>query len=360
MYYMNNDFFDGFSILFAKSESILNEKSRPLGSYAADALDTDTALLAELRGKIFAFQEVFTVFLSARDASSTAEAQQALNAVWALLEKLPVYSQMKSSGQSARQLMVYLREHPAETDDMLTRGTERNTMLRRWQDKLTGFVPAYNDFVREATWMLENYFEGLPSRRPEAYAVAYGQYRFEVSEELRIRQEEQEETGNLSEIEIPKLSFSTELSFEPVDLSGKKVPVLAEKFIFDNLTDFLFTDLHRGMAAGNIPRQCRNCGHWFLAVGGYDTLYCSKIAPGETKRTCRNVGAHNKEQLKNSKDFAQREYSRVYSRLKARKRSGTITTDEWNRLVADAQELKEKAKRGDISETDLKRIYDKI
>ena len=76
--------------------------------------------------------------------------------------------------------------------------------------------------------------------------------------------------------------------------------------------------------------------------------------------TCRNVGAHNKEQLKNSKDLAQREYSRVYNRLKARKRTGAITTDEWNRLVANAQELKDKAKRGDISETELKGIYDKI
>lgn len=37
-----------------------------------------------------------------------------------------------------------------------------------------------------------------------------------------------------------------------------------------------------------------------------------------------------------------------------------ITTDEWNRLVANTQELKDKAKRGNISETELKGIYDKI
>ena len=267
---------------------------------------------------------------------------------------------MKLNGLSARRLIAYMRAHPAEVDDMLTLGTERNAMLRRWQKKLSAFGSSFRDFVRESTWMLENYFEDLPSRRPEAYAVAYDRYRFDVSGELRIRQEENEETGDLSEIDIPKLSFRTQLSFVPVHLPGKKAPVLAEKFIFDNLTDFLFTDLYRGMAVGNIPRKCHNCGRWFLAVGGYDTLYCDRVAPGETKRTCRKVGAHNKEQLKNSKDFAQREYSRVYNRLKARKRTGMITTDEWNRLVANAQELKDKAKRGDISETELKGIYDKI
>ena len=49
MYYMNNDFFDSFSVLFSKEESILNEKRRSLGSYAADALDMDLSLLEEIR-----------------------------------------------------------------------------------------------------------------------------------------------------------------------------------------------------------------------------------------------------------------------------------------------------------------------
>lgn len=52
---------------------------------------------------------------------------------------------------------------------------------------------------------------------------------------------------------------------------------------------------YRGMAAGNIPRRCHNCGRWFLLVGAYDTVYCRRTAPGETKRTCRQVGAHRKE-----------------------------------------------------------------
>ena len=36
---------------------------------------------------------------------------------------------------------------------------------------------------------------------------------------------------------------------------------------------------YRGMAAGNIPRRCHNCGRWFLLVGAYDTVYCRRTAP---------------------------------------------------------------------------------
>lgn len=44
---------------------------------------------------------------------------------------------------------------------------------------------------------------------------------------------------------------------------------------------------------------------------------------------------------KQKTETATREYSRIYNRLKARKRRGRITTDEWNRQVVQAQELKD-------------------
>ena len=112
------------------------------------------------------------------------------------------------------------------------------------------------------------------------------------------------------------------------------------------------------MAAGNLPRRCQNCGRFFLSVGAYDTIYCDRIAPGETSKTCRKVGAHRRETKKNGTDFIQHEYSRVYNRLKARKRNGRISEDEWNHAVAHAQELKERAKRGKIEDAELKRLFD--
>ncbi|WP_367575878.1 DUF6076 domain-containing protein [Acutalibacter intestini] len=71
---------------------------------------------------------------------------------------------------------------------------------------------------------------------------------------------------------------------------------------------------------GNCPRRCHNCGKYFLLTAGYNTCCCNITAPGETSRTCRKVGAHNKaEKEKASKTPAQRECRRAYNRLKARR-----------------------------------------
>lgn len=70
---------------------------------------------------------------------------------------------------------------------------------------------------------------------------------------------------------------------------------VAEKITFSKLTDFLQTESYRGLALGNAPRRCHNCGKYFLLTAGYNTCYCNNIAPRETVRTCRKVGAHRKE-----------------------------------------------------------------
>ena len=77
-----------------------------------------------------------------------------------------------------------------------------------------------------------------------------------------------------------------------------------------------------------------------MAIGAYDTVYCQRIAPGETSRTCRQVGAHRKEKQKNGKELAYREYARAYNRLKTWKQRGNISPEEWNQKVAYIQELK--------------------
>ena len=54
---------------------------------------------------------------------------------------------------------------------------------------------------------------------------------------------------------------------------------------FTYLHDFLRTEFYRGLAIGNAPRRCHNCGRYFLLTAGYSTC-CGNIAPGEAERTC--------------------------------------------------------------------------
>ena len=85
-----------------------------------------------------------------------------------------------------------------------------------------------------------------------------------------------------------------------------------------------------------------------------NTCYCNNIAPGETTRTCRKVGAHQKAlRLSAQRSLAQREYYRIYNRLKQRKNRGQISVDEWNTMMTQARELVDQVERGELTYDEL-------
>ena len=69
------------------------------------------------------------------------------------------------------------------------------------------------------------------------------------------------------------------------------VVAMVERCTFQCLWDFLYVELCRAIRVGNAPRECRLCRRWFLHVQGEKFLYCENVAPGETEKTCREVGA---------------------------------------------------------------------
>lgn len=91
------------------------------------------------------------------------------------------------------------------------------------------------------------------------------------------------------------------------------------------------------------------------------TCYCNNIALGETKRTCRKVGAHHKETRgKKNRTPGQKEYDRTYNRLKVRKQRGKISKDEWNAAAAKAQELVAWSERGALTDEVLKQKLEEL
>lgn len=356
-YVMTSSFLDGFKASFTKKECILAEKHYPLGYFAVEYLEVDRTLLRELERLIPIFQKEFTIFLSARDPSSAALAQQALNAVWDVLIQLPVYRDLQQHSGSVRGLLREMKESPELVDEMLTPGTGRSEMLHEWLGRLTKLPESIWDFILDTQKMLMQYFETLPARKPENYALAFGKYRYETTLNYQMEMEEREDDNSIPEPELPQFSFPLQVSFKAAtDASGKWG--VAEQIEFEELSSFLHYDLYRGMAAGNIPRRCECCGHYFLAMGAYDTRYCMRIAPGETVKTCRQVGAHRKEKQRNGTEFVRKEYQKVYNRLRGRKNRGVISVDEWNRQVAQAQGLKAQAIAGEIADAELKQSFD--
>ena len=191
---------------------------------------------------------------------------------------------------------------------------------------------------------------------PEAYAAAYESC-MESFREIYMQREDEEDLAYMNE---RRLNFPVSISFVVERDKKTGQPFMAERMTFEDLISFLYMDLYRGMAVGNVPRLCHNCGKWFLAIGAYDTVYCQRVAPGEMTRTCRQVGAHKKEREKNGKDFAYREYAKAYGRLKSRKLRETLSAEKWHRQVAYIQELKAEYLAGNISDVEYVTKLDQV
>ena len=364
MYYMNHDAVDYFRVDFTPDESIVGGKYYPLGTFAAEALECGWNVSEEIHQRLKRFQEEFQVFLAARDPSSAATALHAMRQLWKVLEELPLYNKLLAGDHRMAALIPYLRRHPDILDEMLTPGTPRNEAYPRWMGKLERLEDDLRAFVRNTNWMLEEFFQELPTRRRQDYIKAYAGYR-SVMEEAMNQKKDREDEGEEWEdgtVDLDTVTFEypVNISLVPVKESKSHRLTLAEQMTFESLTSFLYMDLYKGMAAGNLPRRCAHCRRWFLAVGGYDTRYCERVVPGTGGKTCRKVGAHEREKEKQKTETAAREYSRIYNRLKARKRRGRITTDEWNRQVVQAQELKDAFLAKQITQQEYVRKLDEL
>lgn len=350
---MNHDAVDYFRVDFTVEDSIVGGKHYPLGAFAAEMLALEWSADTDIRRPLAQFREEFQVFLAARSPSSAAAALDAMQALWRALEKLPLYNKLLTGDHRRNALIHYLRKHPDMADDILTPGTPRHEAYTRWMEKLENLEGELRIFVRNTEWMLEDFFQKLPSRRRQDYLRAYAGYRRTIEEAMR-QQKDVEDAGGVWEdgtVDLDTVSFEypVNISLVPVLDPQSRRLTMAEQMTLESLPSFLYLDLYKGMAAGNLPQRCAHCRRWFLTVGGYHTLYCDRVVPGIGGKTCRKIGAHEREKEKQRTETAAREYSRIYNRLKARKRRGRLDTDAWNRQVAQAQALKDAFAAGELT-----------
>ena len=194
--------------------------------------------------------------------------------------------------------------------------------------------------------MLEDDFEHISKRTPAGYGTAYLKYYRSMIHGGAVLSPDKEFSQ----------SFDLAVNFVPVcNPDNRDAVMIGEETQFNSLADLLYTDFYLGLIHGNIPRRCHNCGKYFLLTAGYNTCYCNNIAPGETERTCRKVGAPRKKaREKASATPAKKEYTKTYNHLKARKQRGKISIDEWNEGVAKAQAMIDQYDRGALTDEELK------
>jgi hypothetical protein len=320
----------------------------PLGQLTTDVLNLDGKILTEIDRRVDEFIPVVWTLLQEKTDSAARSAQERLNAVWDLVFDLPVYRSLRLDTGIARSLFPDLLSDRAKWSEVLDVDSEGHWMFEEFLSGLEYFAESLRNFRGQLEGMLELYFEPLSRRSNEAYAEAYAAYFTDMAAAGELFFPEQEFSQ----------SFPAQLCFVPMAHpmeAGKTL--LAEKVEFHYLSHFLYTDFYWGLMAGNAPRRCHNCGRYFLLTAGYNTCYCNNIAPGETERTCRKVGAHRKANHPTGLSPAGVEYRKVYNRLKARKQRGKISSDEWNATLSQVQEVLDLAEQGKLTDEEMRKLF---
>lgn len=348
-----------FTVQFLSDCVDIDGTALPLGQISSDVLNVPEETLLLLRKKLTGlFESVEKELLNPdteKDLALVTAVQDKLNEAVDIIITLPLYANLDLDREKIRNmLLIAYNDFPDEFSKMVLTGTGENYILIEFFRKLNTIVDEMIAFQSYVIVMLDLYFERLNKRNDEYYAIAV--YHFFSNAEL---------VNSISKRLPPYPTFmfwqSREAMIEYTTMPNPNNPkqyVIAERMVFQTIGAFLHVDFFRGLMSGNAPRRCHNCDQFFLLTEGYNLCYCNRIAPGETKRTCRKIGAHRKASSQEGKSPYQVEYNKVYNRLKTRKSRGKITVDEWNRAVSKAQDLKEQAERGEISEFELKRLFE--
>ena len=149
--------------------------------------------------------------------------------------------------------------------------------------------------------------------------------------------------GEDSEVDAPQVNVQYAIRSSPDKETGEVHAEVVEKIYFDRLRDFVYVELMKGLQKGYAPRRCLSCGRWFLQSPGVSYSYCNNIAPGETERTCRDVGAltsfREKVQENEIWQIHQRAYKKYYARVLKKK----MTKPEFEQWARDAEHIRDAA-----------------
>ncbi|MDD6395119.1 MAG: DUF6076 domain-containing protein [Firmicutes bacterium] len=130
--------------------------------------------------------------------------------------------------------------------------------------------------------------------------------------------------------------------------------------LFKRIIDFWYVDLFKAIMNQYSPKPCKLCRKFFLQEPGLTYEYCTNIVPGETEKTCRDVGATVSFQSKIKNNPIWSIYQRAYKKYRARMTKGTMTGDEFGDWVVEAEKLRDKALKKRIKDVDLEEYERKM
>lgn len=208
------------------------------------------------------------------------------------------------------------------------------------EDPLCGFVRRQLDDIRliqrRYNWFLRTLSVGQPFEKKK------GQRKIPLARQIMVQHLEPFVSGvSLGEdfqVDAPQVN----IQYAVLEREGRD-PELVEKMYFDRLLDFVYVEFMRGLQKGFLPKQCANCGRWFLQKPGATYHYCDQPAPGQGDKTCREIGAAASFQDKVRNNEIWRLHQRAYKKYFARTRKGTMSRPEFEKWAREAEWLRDQA-----------------
>ncbi|MEG1442524.1 MAG: DUF6076 domain-containing protein, partial [Oscillospiraceae bacterium] len=144
--------------------------------------------------------------------------------------------------------------------------------------------------------------------------------------------------------------FAKIYNADPSDLNAiiKAPNFMNIDYEFSTINDILNLEFTKMLEHNIRFRKCKRCGKYFIMKGNYDTNYCDRIAPGET-RNCQEFASFENYKLKTADNPAISAYSKYYKRYAARVRVRQIKEDAFKKWKYQAITKRDECSDGKIT-----------
>ena len=120
------------------------------------------------------------------------------------------------------------------------------------------------------------------------------------------------------------------------------------QYEFGSVAEILELEFTKMLEANVRFRKCKRCGKYFIMKGNYDTNYCDRVAPGETKN-CQELAAVENYKAKIADNKALPVYNKYYKRYAARVKVNQIKEADFKKWKYQALTMRDECTEGKIS-----------
>lgn len=120
------------------------------------------------------------------------------------------------------------------------------------------------------------------------------------------------------------------------------------QYEFGSVAEILELEFTKMLEANVRFRKCKRCGKYFIMKGNYDTNYCDRVAPGETKN-CQELAAMENYKAKIADNKALPVYNKYYKRYAARVKVNQIKEADFKKWKYQALTMRDECTEGKIS-----------